>query len=98
MFRHFHGHVAGFVVAGSEPALVRGFTRGFQYLSDDQSFELGRGLLDRIGLSNSLAQSLMKTSILVRAPANLLRFRTCRSHHRAWQKMNVHAIRSLNNL
>jgi hypothetical protein len=90
LLRHFHGHVAGLIVTGSEPAFIRGFTGGFQYLSDDERFELSRGLLDRIGLPNSLAQRLMKTFIGRRAPANLLRIRTYCSHHRARQKLDVH--------
>jgi hypothetical protein len=57
---HFHGHIAGFIIPGSEPTLVRGLSRGFQHLSDDESFELRGCLRDLIGLRSCLAKRLVK--------------------------------------
>jgi len=81
LLRHLHGHVAGFVVPGSEPALVGPLTRCLQYLSDDERFKLGGSLLNRIGLRSLLRKHLMKTAIFRRALADLLRIRTRCSYH-----------------
>jgi hypothetical protein len=60
LLRHFHGHVAGLIVAGSEPTFVGGLARGFQHLSDDEGFKLRGCLRNLIGLRSRLAKRLVK--------------------------------------
>jgi hypothetical protein len=57
---HFHGHIAGLIVAGSEPTFVRGLARGFQHLSEDEGFKLRGCLPNLIGLRSRLAKYLVK--------------------------------------
>jgi hypothetical protein len=61
------------IVAGSEPTFVRGFARGFQHLSDNESFELRGCLRDLIGLRSRLAKRLVKRSLDRLVLSDLLR-------------------------
>jgi hypothetical protein len=92
LLRHFHGHIASLIVAGSEPTFIGGLPRGFQHLSDDQSFELRGCLRDLIGLRNRLAERLMKGSLGRLVLSDLLRIYAGGSHRYSGQKMNVHEI------
>jgi hypothetical protein len=92
LLRHFHGHVAGLIVAGSEPTFVGGLARGFQHLSDDEGFKLRGCLRNLIGLGSRLAKRLVKGFPDGLVLSDLLQIEAGGGHRCSGQKMNVHGI------